>query len=100
MTLCANAILVHSSLHDRFVARLAERVAALRVGDGLVEGVQIGPVISQRALERCEARARNCPFHHGRPPVCRYAEFTGSDAGRNPVVGQSSTCIEAPMPNL
>ena len=52
---CANAILVHSSLHDRFVARLAERVAALRVGDGLVEGVQIGPVISQRALERCEA---------------------------------------------
>jgi len=52
---CANTLLVHSSLHDRFVARLAERVAALRVGDGLVPGVQVGPLISERALARCEA---------------------------------------------
>ena len=52
---CANTLFVHASLHDRFVERLAARVAALRVGDGLVPGVQVGPLISERALARCEA---------------------------------------------
>ncbi|WP_414711523.1 aldehyde dehydrogenase family protein, partial [Sphingomonas sp. UBA4815] len=42
---CANRFLVQAGIHDRFVAALAKRVAALRVGDGRGAGVQIGPLI-------------------------------------------------------
>jgi succinate-semialdehyde dehydrogenase/glutarate-semialdehyde dehydrogenase len=47
----ANTFYVHSSIADEFAARLAERLAKLRVGDGLTEGVELGPLVSadQRA---------------------------------------------------
>src|SRR5690606_3398733 len=50
--ICANRILVQRGIHDRFVARLRERIAALRVGDGLAEGTLIGPLINQRAVAK------------------------------------------------
>ncbi|QKR99591.1 NAD-dependent succinate-semialdehyde dehydrogenase [Sphingomonas sp. CL5.1] len=51
---CANRFLVQSGIHDRFVAALAVRVAALRVGDGLREGVEIGPMIDGAAVAKVE----------------------------------------------
>jgi len=50
----ANRILVHHSLHDHFVERLAEAAAALVVGDGLDPVSQVGPLINERALARVE----------------------------------------------
>lgn len=47
----ANRFLVHSSVADEFVARLTERVAALRVGRGTEDGVEIGPLVTARAVE-------------------------------------------------
>ena len=52
---CANAFFVHRSVVGEFTARLAARVAALRVGDGLVEGTQVGPLISAAAVAAMEA---------------------------------------------
>lgn len=49
---CANRILVQSGIHDAFVAALASRVDALRVGPGQEEGVQIGPMINAAAIEK------------------------------------------------
>ncbi|SHN09208.1 NAD-dependent succinate-semialdehyde dehydrogenase [Roseibium suaedae] len=49
---CANRILVQSGIYDAFAARLAERVSALRVGDGLGEGTEIGPMINAAAVEK------------------------------------------------
>jgi betaine-aldehyde dehydrogenase len=40
-------LLVESSIHDELVARLAERTRALRIGDGLDETTQLGPVVSE-----------------------------------------------------
>lgn len=37
---------------DRIIARLAQRTRALRVGDGMDEGVEMGPVVTRQALER------------------------------------------------
>ncbi|MFO1376739.1 MAG: NAD-dependent succinate-semialdehyde dehydrogenase [Steroidobacteraceae bacterium] len=51
---CANRILVQSGIHDRFVERLAAAAAALKVGDGLVAGTQIGPLIDERAIAKAE----------------------------------------------
>lgn len=52
---CANRMFVHASVYDAFVAKLAAATAALPVGDGMVEGVKVGPVISRAALEKTEA---------------------------------------------
>jgi alpha-ketoglutaric semialdehyde dehydrogenase len=45
-------LLLHDSIHDDFVARLAERTAALRLGDGLRDESDVGPLINQRALDK------------------------------------------------
>ncbi len=51
---CTNRFYVQSGVHDEFVAKLAERVAALQVSDGMSEGAQIGPMINQAGLEKVE----------------------------------------------
>lgn len=45
-------VLVEEGIHDRFVEKLAELTNRLRVGHGLKEGVQAGPVINEGQLER------------------------------------------------
>ncbi len=48
----ANRIFVQDSLYDRFVAELAERAAALKVGSGFEEGVAVGPLIDEQGFEK------------------------------------------------
>ena len=52
---CANRIYVQAGIHDAFACRLAQAAAALKVGIGTGEGVQIGPLIDARALAKVEA---------------------------------------------
>ncbi|MGB0904633.1 MAG: aldehyde dehydrogenase family protein, partial [Mangrovicoccus sp.] len=52
---CANRILVQSGIYEAFVARLAERVDALKVDIGTSEGAQIGPMINAAAIEKINA---------------------------------------------
>jgi succinate-semialdehyde dehydrogenase / glutarate-semialdehyde dehydrogenase len=49
---CANRILVQSSVYDAFADKLAAAVRAFKVGDGLGEGVQIGPLINPAAADK------------------------------------------------
>lgn len=42
--LAVNRVYVHESLHDRFVSMLAARISKLRVGHGLQENTDIGPM--------------------------------------------------------
>ena len=49
---CANRILVHSSVYDSFASKLAERVATMRVGPGTDPQVQIGPMITSAAVDK------------------------------------------------
>ncbi|KAA0969364.1 NAD-dependent succinate-semialdehyde dehydrogenase [Aureimonas fodinaquatilis] len=41
---------VHESLYDRFVEGFAQRTAALKVGNGIDAGTQMGPMIAERRL--------------------------------------------------
>jgi succinate-semialdehyde dehydrogenase/glutarate-semialdehyde dehydrogenase len=50
----ANRFLVHESVVADFTHRLTERVAALRVGRGIEDGTQVGPLIDARQLARVE----------------------------------------------
>ena len=49
---CANRILVQDGIYDKFVDRLKSEVAKMKVGDGLQEGVTIGPLIDERAIKK------------------------------------------------
>lgn len=51
---CANRFLVQDGIYDAFAGRLAEAVKAMQVGDGLVAGTQVGPLINQAALDKVE----------------------------------------------
>lgn len=51
---CANRILVHRSLLETFAVALAEATARLRVGDGMQEGVDIGPLVDGVGLAKVE----------------------------------------------
>ena len=51
---CANRVLVQDGVHDAFAAKMAEAVAGLTVGAGLEDGVQQGPLIDMRAVEKVE----------------------------------------------
>ena len=45
----ANRFLVHESVTDDFSRRLAERMGAMRIGRGTEDGVQVGPLITEKA---------------------------------------------------
>lgn len=54
--LAANRIYVQRGLYDRFCTAFAARVAALRVGPGLDEGVEIGPLMHAAAKRKAQAQ--------------------------------------------
>ncbi|WP_448581813.1 NAD-dependent succinate-semialdehyde dehydrogenase [Thermaurantiacus sp.] len=51
---CANRIYAQAQIHDAFVAKLAARVKALKVGPGDADGSEIGPLIDMAAVEKVE----------------------------------------------
>lgn len=57
--IAANRVLVQDGIHDALAARLAERTRALKVGNGLDEGVQIGPMIDVAAVAKVEEHLAN-----------------------------------------
>jgi alpha-ketoglutaric semialdehyde dehydrogenase len=51
----ASRLIVHESVAKRFAERLAERAGKLRLGSGLEETTEVGPVINEDQLERIHA---------------------------------------------
>jgi betaine-aldehyde dehydrogenase len=51
---CSNGtrVFVHKSVHGAFIERLRARVAAMRIGDPLDPGTQVGALISQEHMEK------------------------------------------------
>src|SRR6202158_5461192 len=60
----SSRLLVHRKVYDAFTAKLAARAKALKVGNGLEPGVEVGPLVSERQREN----------------VARYVEI-GKDEG-------------------
>lgn len=63
-------IIVHKKVHDEFVARLVEGAESLKVGDGIDESVQVGPLVNEAQLKK----------------VMEYVQI-GRDEGADPVLG-------------
>ena len=47
----ASRVVVHEKVYDAFLQEFARRARALRVGNGLDENVQVGPVVSEGQLQ-------------------------------------------------
>jgi len=56
---CANRILVQRGVHDAFVEKLAARVSELKVGPGTEAGVDIGPLIEEKAVQKVESHIQD-----------------------------------------
>jgi succinate-semialdehyde dehydrogenase/glutarate-semialdehyde dehydrogenase len=56
---CANRIFVQDGVYEKFASRLAEKVAAMKVGNGLEPGVVQGPLIDMKAVEKVEEHIRD-----------------------------------------
>ncbi len=52
---CANRVYVQDSIKDEFLDIFVKKVTELKVGNGMEEGVDIGPLITQNALEKVQA---------------------------------------------
>ncbi len=49
---CANRILVQDKIYDSYEKKLVAAVKALKIGNGLEQGVQQGPLINEAAIEK------------------------------------------------
>lgn len=61
--ICGNRIYVQSGIHDEFVERFADAASKLKVGNGLEDGVDIGPVINRQGYEKIERHVQNALQH-------------------------------------
>jgi succinate-semialdehyde dehydrogenase/glutarate-semialdehyde dehydrogenase len=51
---CANRFLVQDTIYDAFAEKLAKAVSALKVGNGMMQGIEQGPLINMAAVEKVE----------------------------------------------
>ena len=47
-------LILHEKIHDRFLQRVADRVQQLRLGPGLEEGTDVGPLIHEEARQKVD----------------------------------------------
>ncbi len=57
--ICADRLYVQAGIAEDFTQRLVEAMNTLTVGDGMEEGVLVGPLIEQAAVERTEKRIQD-----------------------------------------
>ena len=63
--ICTNRIYVHESISRQFAEKLSAKVIDMKIGDGLEEGVLIGPLIDADAVEKTAEHVRDAVKHGG-----------------------------------
>ncbi len=79
-TACSRAI-VHQKVHDELLQLVVQRANALKLGDGLDPATQMGPVVSQKQLERVHEYV-GVGQREGAKPVAGGERATGGDLAR------------------
>lgn len=51
---CANRIYVQAGVYDAFAAKLQDAVSKMKIGDGLEDGTQLGPLINADAIDKVQ----------------------------------------------
>jgi succinate-semialdehyde dehydrogenase/glutarate-semialdehyde dehydrogenase len=63
---CTNRFFVQAGVYDAFVGKLAEASRKLKVGAGLEEGTQQGPLIDEKAVEKVEEFVKDAEAKGGK----------------------------------
>jgi len=63
---CTNRVYVEESIAEEFAKRAAERASKLKVGNGMEEGVDIGPLINAKAVEKVKRQIEDAKSKGGR----------------------------------
>ena len=77
----SSRLLVHRKVYDDFVGRLVSGAKALRVGNGLEPGVDVGPCVSERQRENV-ARYVDIGRNEGAKLLCGGEKLTAGDLAR------------------
>ncbi|KAJ4985205.1 hypothetical protein SVAN01_09341 [Stagonosporopsis vannaccii] len=56
---CANRLLVQSSVVEAFTAKLVDRVRALKLGKGMEDGTTQGPLVNAAAVNKVDAQVKD-----------------------------------------
>ncbi|MDP4547648.1 MAG: NAD-dependent succinate-semialdehyde dehydrogenase [Marinobacter sp.] len=70
---CANRVFIHEDVAEAFGAKLAQRIGRMTVGDGMKEGVDIGPLVNQAGFDKVkrhleDALAKGATLVAGKQP--------------------------------
>ncbi|MCL2309644.1 MAG: NAD-dependent succinate-semialdehyde dehydrogenase [Proteobacteria bacterium] len=66
---CANRLYVQEGVYEAFIDKLTQAMATLKVGDGLIAGVNQGPLIDETAVAKVEAHIADA-LRQGGELVC------------------------------
>ena len=64
-----NRILVQEGIAEEFTAKFAEKIAALKIGNGLDDGVNVGPMVEAKAVANLESLVTDAVDRGGRAIV-------------------------------
>lgn len=82
---CANRIYVQDSIKDKFLDVFVKKVAELKVGNGMKEGIDIGPLIDEKALEKVQGLLKDA-LDKGATLVTGGSSNDASELTYNPTV--------------
>lgn len=82
---CANRVYVQDSIKDKFLDVFVKKVAELNVGNGMDEGVDIGPLINKKALDKVQALLKDA-LDKGATLVTGGSTNGASELSYNPTV--------------
>ena len=82
---CANRVYVQDSIKDEFLDVFVKKVAELNVGNGMDEGVDIGPLINKKALEKVQALLKDA-LDKGATLIAGGSTNDASELAYNPTV--------------
>ena len=82
---CANRVYVQDSIKDKFLDVFVKKVAELNVGNGMDEGVDIGPLINKKALDKVQALLKDA-LDKGATLITGGSTNSASELSYNPTV--------------
>lgn len=60
---CANRLYVQEGIYDEFARKFTAKVKELKVGNGAEEGVEVGPLINEKAIDKVKELVDNATTH-------------------------------------
>ncbi|QWA11783.1 NAD-dependent succinate-semialdehyde dehydrogenase [Sodalis ligni] len=85
-----NRFYIQAGVNDEFVRRLAEEVAKLKVGNGMDDGVVVGPLINQAGVDKVQEHVRDALAKGGRAVIGGQPHALGGNFYQPTVIAEAN----------